>query len=333
MSASALGSAAVPDLSPAAVPGPSWVAPALHLPPGWHVRDLSDAMAGTGQKPPWVIEDLVLSESATQVSAHPHSMKSLAWLAACLESVAVHKVWGRFDASRVNSSLFIETEDPTWVLEERVRGLAKGLGLKGVEDAPGFRYLRSGPFDLVSMESQLTQILAHYKPDFAVLSTLQNLLHGRDWNEQKDMQAINALIVRLSNQHCPIVEITHSPWDGRNKRAIGSVSQAANFLTTMHFEKKMSSADTFVHVTLDSKLGAEESDFTLRLETEGDGEQREVRRFVYEGHGWPKGLAKEAVMQALNEDPDANPKEIAERTGVSVRYVQQLKKSRGEYFA
>jgi hypothetical protein len=94
----------------------------------------------------------------------------------------------------------------------------------------------------------------------------------------------------------------------------------------MHFEKKISSDNSFVHVTLDSKLGAEESDFTLRLETEGDGEQREVRRFAYEGRGWPKGLGKEAVLQALDEDPDAGTKEIAERAGTSSRYVQKIKK-------
>jgi hypothetical protein len=57
---------------------------------------------------------------------------------------------------------------------------------------------------------------------------------------------------------------------------------------------------------------------------------REVRRFVYEGAGWPKGLSKEAVLEAINEDPDASSKEIAARTGVSPRYVQQLKKELGK---
>ena len=307
---------------------PNLNAPAL--PPGWQVRDLSHAMAGTGQKPPWVIEDLLLAQSATQVSAHPHSMKSLAWLAACLEAVAIHKVWGHFDATGVSSALFIETEDPQWVLEERVRGLAKGLALTGVADAPGFHYLRTGPFDLVSMEKQLTQIFDFYRPDFVVLSTLQNLLSGRDWNTQESMQDVNALIVRLSAKCCPIVEITHSPWDANQKRAIGTVSQAANFLTALHFEKKVNGGDTFVHVTLDSKLGADESNFTLKLETEGEGKEREIRRFIYEGAGWAKGLSKEAVIAAINEDPTAKAKDIAERTGVSARYVQQIKKSIGE---
>jgi hypothetical protein len=293
----------------------------LELPEGWHVRGLSDAIDGAGEKPPWVIENLLLSESATQVSAHPHSMKSLAWLAAALEAPAKHKVWGHFDASAVNHSLFIETEDSTWVVEERLRGLSKGLGLKGTADVPGFHYLRTGPFDLVSMEKNLSDIFSYYQPDFVVLSTLQNLLGARDWKSQENMQAVNALIVRLS-MRCPIVEITHSPWDTKQKRAIGTISQAANFLTALHFEKVKRKSETYVHVAIDSKLGADVTDFTLRLETETE----EVRRFVYEGAGRPKGQGKEAVLEAIEESPDATSKEIAEKCGVTDRYVQQLKK-------
>ena len=38
-------------------------------------------------------------------------------------------------------------------MEERIRGIAAGLGLKGIGDAPGFQYLRTGPFDLVQQLS------------------------------------------------------------------------------------------------------------------------------------------------------------------------------------
>ena len=202
----------------------------LALPQGWQVCDLSDAIAGTGQKPPWVIEDLLLAKSATQVSAHPHSVKSFSWLGACLESVAVHKVWGHFDASSVKSSLFIESEDPRSVLEQRVRGIAKGLGLKSAKDAPGFHYLRTGPFDLVSMETTLAQILDHYKPDFVVLSTLQSLLKRRYWKEQQDMQPVNSLIVRLADRYCPIVLITQLPGTDARRELLEPSPKLQTFL-------------------------------------------------------------------------------------------------------
>lgn len=280
------------------------IVPVPSLPTGWKICDLGDALEGSGQKPPWVIEDLLLAETATQVSAHPHSMKSLAWLAAAIESVATHKVWGHFDASAVESSLFIESEDAQWLVEGRIRGIARGLGLEGIEDAAGFRYLRTGPFDFVEFEHKLREIFEYYQPNFVVLSTLQSLLRGRDWNEQSEMQDVNAAIVRLAS-FAPIVLITHSPWDKRAKRAAGSITQAANFQTTMHFEKVRTpnNSDTFVHVSVDSKVGSEQADFSLKLETEGEGKQKEVRNVVYQGTGWPKGGGKLQFWQRSTITP------------------------------
>ena len=298
----------------------------LTLPEGWKIRNLDDALKGS-PKPPWIIDDLVLAETATQVSAHPHGMKSLAWLDATIEAPAKHTVWQHFTARSVRSTLFIESEDSTWVIEDRIWGFAAGLGLKGKEDVQGFHYLRTGPFDLVDFENKLGDILRYYQVDFAVLSTLQSLLKGRDWNEQSQMQDVNAAIVRLA-AICPLVVITHSPWDKKAKRAAGSITQAANFLTTMHFEKVSTKGDgsNFVHVSVDSKLGAEQTDFSLRLVTDGEGKQKQVRGILYEGTGWPKGGGKAAVLAAIQEDPDATPREIAEHIGVTPRYVQRLMK-------
>ena len=53
-----------------------------------------------------------------------------------MEAPALHTVWGHFKAPNVTSTLFVETEDPAWLVEARVRGLAKGLGLSS--DTPGF---------------------------------------------------------------------------------------------------------------------------------------------------------------------------------------------------
>ena len=300
------------------------------MPAGWKLRNLGDALAGTGEKPPWVIQDLLLAESATQVSAHPHSMKSLIWLNAAIEAVARQTVWGHFEAPGVKSSLFIESEDSLWLVDERIRGIATGLGLSSVEDASGFQYLRTGPFSLVKFETRLQQIFRYYRPNFVVLSTLQSLLDGIDWNEQAQMQAVNAIIVRLASE-CPLVVITHSPWNRNARRAAGSITQAANFLTTMHLEKVNNNKDaTFVHVSVGSKVGAELSDFSLRLETFGEGKQKEVRGIKFEGTGWPKGGGKQAILAAIEDSPDATPKEIADRLGVTQRYVQQLMKDQSK---
>src|SRR3989442_215424 len=112
----------------------------------WKVRGFEDAMKGSNSRPPWVIEDLLLGDSATLVSAQPHAMKSLSLLYACLEAVTKKTVWGHFAAPNVDSVLFLETEDPPWLVESRIRGLGEGLGIGKKEAVEGFHYACVGPF-------------------------------------------------------------------------------------------------------------------------------------------------------------------------------------------
>jgi hypothetical protein len=279
-------------------------------------------------KPPWVIEDLLMEQSATLVSAHPHSLKSLSFLYACLEAVITGKVWNNFAAPNIKGTLFVETEDPAWLVEARVRGFAKGLGLESDAPVPGFHYVCVGPFDLVREEGRIEGLVQQHGLSFIVISTLQNLLGGKNWVNQEDMQPIMAMIVRLSRK-CPVVLLTHSPWDKKKRRAAGTVTQTANFLTTAHFEKTVNSqtGETFAHVSVDSKAGAFETDFSLKLVTDGQPRDPDsVRRVVFVGKGWAKGLKKDAVVAAIESDPEAPNKEIADRAGVSVRYVERIRK-------
>jgi hypothetical protein len=239
------------------------------------VRTLKDALESKSSAPPWVIQDLLLKDSATLISAHPHSMKSLSLLCACMEAVASKQVWGHFAAPAVERALFIETEDPEWMVESRIRGLAKGLRIG--DELPGFFFSCVGAFDLVESKPQITALLEKFRPDFAVLSTLQGLLAGRDWLRQDAMAAVNALFVDLSRHHCPLIVVTHSPWNKKDRRAAGTITQAANFIVNAHFQKTENKKhESFVHVSVDSKAGAAETDFHLKLNTEG-GSRRPLR--------------------------------------------------------
>jgi hypothetical protein len=145
------------------------------------------------------------------------------------------------------------------------------------------------------------------------------------------MQPVMAAILRLTRQCCPIVLVTHSPWDRSQRRAAGTVTQTANFITTMHYEKMQNrkTGETFAHVLVDSKAGAVEGDFHLTLTTEGDKANPEsVRGIAYGGVGWPRGIGKAAVLAAIEDDPEASPQEIAERSGFGERYVQKIMKER-----
>lgn len=288
-------------------------------------RTLKDALTATVTSPPWVIQDLLLRDSATLVSAHPHLMKSLSWLCACMEAVAKRLVWGRFPAPGVERTVFIETEDPPWMVEGRIRGIAKGLG---IAELPGFHYFCVGPFNLVEKQKEVERLLEHYQPDFAVLSTLQSIIGDRDWSRQNAMADVNALVVNQS-RICPLVVITHSPWNRRERRAAGTITQAANYATSIHYAKagNPKNHQSTVHVSVDSKAGALETSFSLKLESEGSPREADsVRSVVYAGKGWPKGCARDAVLEALEDDPDLSNREIAERVGCVPRYVQKIKK-------
>jgi hypothetical protein len=291
----------------------------------WAVQTLDDARRNEGSQPSWVIEGLLMSQSPALVSAHPKGMKSLSWLAASMEAVATRKIWGHFDAPNVDSTLFIETEDPSWLVEARIRGLAEGLELNSRDQLDGFHYICPGPFELLKEESRLGDLIANHKPKFIVLSTLQNLLQGgTNWSSQADMQPLLALIVRLSRE-APIVLVTHSPWDQRQRRAAGTITQAANFATALHYLKAYSKElGPHVEVTTNSKAGMGNK-FVLKLETSGDrSNPGSIRRLTYVGS--PKTSKKDVILAEIEGDPDASNIEVAERAGVTERYVQQIRK-------
>jgi hypothetical protein len=127
----------------------------------WDIHNIKHAVYSTG-KPPWIIRDLLLGGSATLVSGLPRSMKSLSLLGACLDAIVTGRVWGRFDAPDIKRLLFIETEDPEWMVASRIQGLVKGLGLKDPIEIPGFNYSCVGPFDLLGNKDGLRRLIDRY---------------------------------------------------------------------------------------------------------------------------------------------------------------------------
>ncbi len=294
-------------------------APAL-FPASWRPSPLKEILNRQYVPPPWVLRDLLPKSAGLLCSGLPHASKSLSWLAACIESVTHHKVWGRFDASSVKRALFIETEDPPWLVEDRVRGIADGLGLKSHDlNDLGFGLACTGPFNLVAEQIKLAKLIESFEPDWVVLSTLQGLIQGLDWNEQKDMGAVNAALVRLQRL-CPLVNITHSPRGGQ-RRAAGSITQDANYLTLMHFEKQLRNGHTYINVEGDSKMGSELL-FDLRLNisdiNDGDTTRTQVKGVVYEYESLSK---KERVIEAIVQHPTADASAIAIICDCSERYV------------
>jgi RecA-family ATPase len=297
--------------------------PSLY-PTTWRPSTLKEILNRQYEPPPWIIKDLLPKDAGTLASGLPHSTKSLSWLGASIESVVNQTVWGHFDASKVRRSLFIETEDPRWLVEDRIRGFATGLGLDPSDLSDlGFGLACTGPFHLITSQIQVQKLIEEWEPDWVVLSTLQGLIQGADWAEQKDMGPVNAAIVRLQ-RICPLVVVTHSPRGGQ-RRAAGTVTQDANYLTLMHFEKYKREDGTYISVLGDSKMGSE-LDFNLKLEVvESDG-RSQVRSLQYV----PISMSKrDRVLQLIVQHPGADPSALALLAGCTKRYVQEIMKEEG----
>ena len=295
----------------------------------WRILGFQDVFLDS-QTPPWVIENLVMAETVTLVSAHPHAMKSLSWLYASLEAVLTNRVFGHFLAPRLNNALFIETEDPEWLVKQRLQGFARGLGLKKGDLIPGFHFTCPGPFGLPNQVHNLETLIKQYSLDLIVLSTLQNTLEGRDWKEQKQMADVMANLVQTARL-CPIVVLTHSPQDQRQKRAAGAITIGANCATHIHYKKSVDrkTGETFVNLTVDSKAGATETQFALRLlrDPKDPDPAGSVRGMLYDGQGRKfQRSDKDAILEALQENPNATTTEIAAITGAGARHIQNVRK-------
>jgi hypothetical protein len=251
--------------------------------PEWRIHSGKSAIQGADDETRWAIEGILQENGGVLDSGLPHATKSMTMLCAGLECVTTRRVWGKFRVSEsVRNVVFVETEDSEAMVKRRLKGLCKGLGIP--HPPYGFHLVRPGPFSLIGEgEERLREIIKKTHADILILSTLQGLINGADWKEQKDMAPINAIFVRLQ-ELCSLIVITHSPWN--EKRAAGSVTQAANFSTLMHFEKR-TDADgvTVTHVALDSKESGEEQTFDLELQVVRTGESStQVRRVCYREH-------------------------------------------------
>ncbi len=282
----------------------------------WAWNTLRDALSQKIESIPYIVEDLVVEGGLTGVSAHPHALKSASWLLACLEAAAGRNVWAHFQVSGPVRTAFIETEDPEWMVIKRIQEFTNGLHLSKEERVlveQNFRYKCLGPFNLIDMKDQLASFLQQHQPQFAVLSTLQGLIAGLDWKEQRDMGPVNAAVVHLAHEVCPIVLITHSPWNGKDKRAAGSVTQEANYTISVHFEKQSNpDGSEKIAVSTDSKLGSALK-FILLVSTDG----KKLLRLSY------ARIRKREEVEAA--DPDMSSREVAERLGVSDRYARKLR--------
>jgi hypothetical protein len=278
----------------------------IFSPDPWEILSGKRIFSGGPEEITWAITDILEARTGLLQSGKPHGTKSLIWLCALLHCVTTRLVWGKFKVTdAVRNVVFVETEDSVRLVKRRLRGLCKGLGISF--PPPGFHIVCPGPFNLVKEgEEKLTEIIKEKHADIMVLSTLQGLIPGLDYTQQKDMGPVNAIFVRLQRL-CAIVLLTHSPQDEGKKRAAGTVTQEANYQSHMHFEKNASGDEVITTVKFDSKETSADSTFKLRVViekvTHADGEiYTQVRnvQYVEKDKGGRPATESSVKQQALD---------------------------------
>jgi len=285
----------------------------------WGIGSLAEAIASRMEKPAEVIGGgILLQASANLTSGQPHAMKSYAWLAAAIEAATRQTVWGSLPALDVKRTIYIEIEDPKWMVEKRVKKISKGLGLTAQEIRnSGFEYMAVPPFNLKNPqeEKRLTTLIKTLRPDFMVISTLQATLSGEDMRQQQDMAPIMQAVLRLSRL-CPSVLLTHSPRNTKLKRAYGAVTQDANFATLVHFTKSMKKKNTIV-ATLDSKELATEGTFEIKvIDTPNGG-------IKFECIGTP---VQNQIKKMIQDNPNMTGRAIARQLNLPTSTVAYVKR-------
>jgi hypothetical protein len=108
--------------------------------------------------------------------------------------------------------------------------------------------------------------------------------------------------------------------------------QGANCATHIHYEKSTKGGETFVHLSVDSKAGAGDNDFSLLLLTDpkDSDEVRSIRGLAYAGKG-NKGKTKEQkIREAIQKNPNASVAELAEIVGCDESHVRKTQKKMKE---
>ena len=320
-------------------------------PSHWRPATLKEIINRVEEPVRWTVNGLLLEGATNLTSGQPHAGKSLAWLAGAMQAVTTRKVWGKFQVnSSIKRVLYVETEDPRVLVETRVRELAKHLSPspEDLYDA-GFLLATTGPFDLVKAKDEIHRLLDTHKPDWLVLSTLQGLLGGRDWNAQDEMAEVNALLVDLGRNVVPTSVITHSPKDARLHRAAGTITQEANHATVLHIQKQMLKAGPgagkdLLTISVDSKLYPVPQ-FALLIHSEpaptpDNPDARKLVSVSLASEDVSAAIPKSAktdkveaepdkrqkIVDYLAEHPEATVQEIADSVPCSYEYARRMRK-------
>src|SRR5689334_21236881 len=159
----------------------------------------ADVVAGRVPRPPFLLDDFLLSHSITLVSGEPFAGKTMFLLATFLSLDSGEPLFGSFQPAPHQRGLFVGQDAPTWDYLTQLQKLSRGW----VEPKLGASLMvLNGGYNI--MDPRFLQMvegaIEHFSITFLMLDTLMEF-HQLDENSNNDMSRIMGLLKHLRDKH------------------------------------------------------------------------------------------------------------------------------------
>jgi len=277
----------------------------------------------------WIVEGLLRRKTSTLFSGPVRQGKSLTAEALALH-VSIGKDFGPFPCPTPHRVLYLSAEDPDDLTGDRMRALARGLGLDGVPRNCLFHF-SPHKIDTAAGLSAIRRLIRDTRADVVTFDTLSHF-HGGDENDNSAMTPVMETFTALARETDTAPLLLHHHRKGGSNgeggddldRSRGATSIAANCPIVISGRRERYAVRTKYQ---------EPPPFALRLE-EDDGEAPSIRLIVYDPDDAPESRAAtaEAVSTvqrlAVTAKGGAVPREaIAEILGVNRNTVSNRLKA------
>ncbi len=190
-----------------------------------NVIDLNDFIAAPNTPLDWLVEDLVLMGSVTEILGDRGSMKSLLSNQLAFDVACGKPCLGQFPTNKQGTVLIVDMENPEPPLRVRLGQMARGNAATG--DVP-IKLYRPLTFDIMK-QTDLENLKAaiHAASPILIIFDCLRRIHRKEENSSQEMAEImDRLMILAHSTGAAVVFVHHTPKDGKTSRGSGDIEAA-----------------------------------------------------------------------------------------------------------
>lgn len=210
-------------------------------PTGWEHHDLF--MQSELPPPAWMIERIWSDRSHGIIAGEPKSYKSLLGLDMGISVASGTKFLGHYDTPITGPVLVVQEENPSWLMQSRIRKIEKAHGILGEAEVDAttlsirhggdvhMEFLNQAGFDLTdpSHLELLERKVQVVRPVLIILDPLAEMLGDAEENSNREMRPILQWLRHLKVRYsCGVLIIHHYSKQGATPRFGGQRMRGAS---------------------------------------------------------------------------------------------------------